>query len=222
MTAVRKLLILIALVLIAAIGWGAVAHATTGPSGQDRGIILFVGDSNITLSSEQIDWALSWTGGHHDRPYIPVLASTVGASLRDDPHGDFWQTRLSLILARVHPSAVVVDLGINDTAFPGTPTSRGYAAYGTKVAWLLSLLPGVPVLWTNLPCRIEPVDRQAGCAAVNAALAQAPGLTVVNWSGRASSHPAWIDSAGEGVHLTTVGQTAYAGLVVGALDRKFS
>jgi hypothetical protein len=63
----------------------------------------------------------------------------------------------------VHPSAWVVDLGINDAVEPGAPTRRGYARYGTKIDWLMHLLGSTPVLWSNLPCTIEPTNRRVGC-----------------------------------------------------------
>ena len=87
--------------------------------------------------------------------------------LADNPaSADYWQIRLPQVLAAVQPDVILIELGINDTDRPGTVTTTGYAAYGQKINWLLNLLPmGVPVLWSNLPCALEPVaavDRLCG------------------------------------------------------------
>ena len=63
------------------------------------------------------------------------------ARLRALSQRDFWKVRLAQSLARVSPDGIVVDLGINDTVSPGTATSKGYAAYGAKIDWLMRLLP---------------------------------------------------------------------------------
>ena len=116
-------------------------------------------------------------------------------------------------LADLHVSGVVLNLGINDTVSPGNGLDQGYANYDAKIDWLLGELPVVPVVWSNLPCHLEPPARATGCAVVNAALARAEGrwtnLTVADW---ASAAPAHAIPPGD-VHLTYKGALAWAEFV---------
>jgi lysophospholipase L1-like esterase len=223
-------------VFVLVLGSGAAvatyAAANSASNAQVRGVVLFVGDSNVTLSAGQIVAATTWQM-HFNNGYIPVLASRVGASIRSEDclvakgcHTDnYWQIRLRALFKRVHPNAIVNNLGINDTAFLGTPTTRGYAAYSAKIDWFMGLLPkGVPVFWTNLPCSIEPRSRLVGCRHVNAALTQAtkrwPNLVVINWAAAADAHHEWMTSHGTspGVHYTITGDSKWTNLVVKTLD----
>ena len=222
----------IALALVGAVAVTGYAAANSASNAQLRGVVMFVGDSNVTLSSAQIVAETTWET-HLDDGYVPVLAARVGASIRTPDcmvaqgctTDNYWQIRLAALLGSVHPNAIVNNLGINDTAALGTPTTRGYAAYGAKIDWFMGLLPkGVPVFWTNLPCTIEPKNRLTGCRTVDAALAAAtkrwPDLVDVNWAGTADSHPDWMIFQGTSpeVHYTTTGDANWASLVVKTLD----
>jgi len=148
---------------------------------------------------------------------IVVNVSRSGAAIRSH-RGAFWRSRLTALKAAVAVDAYVIDLGINDTSQPGTPTTIGYAAYGQKIDWLLDqLTSSVPVVWSNLPCAIEPAKLAAACATVNDALAAArsrhPNLTVADWAATANSHPDWIT----GIHYTSRGFVEYARLVARTL-----
>lgn len=206
---IRRIALLLT-VTLAVTGIG-VAYAVTSP-GASHGVILFVGDSNITLGAGQIEMAAT-AGPHHNDPYIPVFASTIGATTADA----IWPARLATVLGQVHPDAVVVDLGINDAV-------NGYVNYAAKIDTLLAQLGNVPVLWTNLPCTIEQRSTRHGCTIINAALAASvhthSNLTVLNWAAQANPHPAWISPVAPAVHLTVVGRTAWAALVVTALDAR--
>jgi len=221
-----------AFALVCGVTVASYATVNTATNAQLRGVVLFVGDSNVTLSSAQIVAETTWET-HLDDGYVPVLAARVGASIRTPDcivvkgctTYNYWQIRLAALLKRVHPNAIVNNLGINDTASLGTPTTRGYAAYGAKIDWFMRLLPpGVPVLWTNLPCTIEPKSRLVGCRDVDGALAAAtkrwPDLIDVNWAGTADSHPDWMIFQGTTpeVHYTTIGDANWARLVVKMLD----
>ena len=129
----------------------------------------------------------------------------------------------------MHPDAYVVDLGVNDTAEPGTATGPGYADYGAKIDWLLQVLGPVPVYWSNLPCRIEPAARLAGCTVVDAALTGATArhhnLIVIDWARVADTHRDYLGATTHGfgnVHLTDPGAKAWAGLVARTLDARFA
>jgi lysophospholipase L1-like esterase len=211
----------------------AVGQAFTADGHNDhvRGVVLFVGDSNITLGAATIDWDLTWNS-HNDNGYVPVLASRVGAGIRTpdclDPTGcstdDYWQVRLGELFGKVQPDAIVNDLGINDAISPGTLTTPGYENYGQKIDWFMSLVPHtIPVLWTNLPCPIEPPDRP-GCADVNYFLSLATtrwsNLVLVDWASVARLHPDYMLDP-TNVHLSDAGHKAWADTVTAALDARF-
>jgi hypothetical protein len=198
-----------------------------------RGVVVVIGDSNVVESATSFTNTLS----NRDNGYVPVLfAHDRGAIRETDCQAteqtnqpcttyDFWKIRLQEGLPKIDGDAFVIELGVNDTASPGTPTTTGYSGYDGKVDYLMALLPSdKPVLWTNLPCPIEPSSRQRGCAAVNAALAAAsarwPNLTVLDWEAAAGNHTEWLTAPGD-VHYKRVGQDAWSGLVVAALDARF-
>jgi hypothetical protein len=198
--------------------------------GADRvpAAVTLVGDSNITLGSTQIAIALT----QRDSPYAVVDLARGSTTIRssDCPLGvltcatyNFWRTRLVEANARIASDAYVVDLGINDTSGPGSPTGRGYAGYPAKIDWMMRLFAGKPVFWTNLPCALEPHARAVGCAVVNASLAAAtrrwPNLRLINWARVADAHPGYM-TAGD-IHYRTGGDLAWATTVARALDRTF-
>jgi hypothetical protein len=121
--------------------------------------------------------------------------------------------------------SLVNDLGINDTGKLGTATTPGYADYGQKIDWFMNSVGGKPVLWTNLPCAIEPPARLDACRQVNYALWFAPwrwpNLTVLYWNKVANSHPEYMAAPGEEVHYSVAGQWAWSKFVVDALDDRF-
>lgn len=215
----------VALALVA--GSCGSAHAENVPDvARVRAAIMFVGDSNVGFALTQIGFDLT----QEDAPFMVVDVARSGISLRspDCAHcpNDFWKVRLAQALQRVSPDGFVIDLGVNDTVSPGTPTSKGYAAYAAKIDWLMRLLPASkPVWWTNLPCRIEPAERAVGCAAVNAALAAAAhrwrNLTILDWASTADAHPSYLRRNLDGIHLSPAGAQAWAGLVSRALNSRF-
>lgn len=225
----RLTVVLLALLLTA----GAVgAGALTTSNAKTRGVVLFVGDSNITLGAAAINWMLTWQE-HPNNGYVPVLAPRVGSAIRTpdclDPNDcttfDYWRLKLATILSKVDADAIVNNLGINDTARPGTNTTPGYDNYGLKIDWFMNLVGGKRVLWTTLPCVIEPESRLTGCRMVNHALVRArdrwPNLTVVLWNEVANSHPEYMASPGKDVHYSAAGAAAWSRLVVAALDARF-
>jgi len=207
-----------------------VAFATPTSTGVPRGTVVFLGDSNEVLSGTALDLDLL------DRPngYVVVNVARPGATIRFGdcarrvpcPTYNFWKARVAGTLATVRPDVWIVDLGINDTVGPGTAGSPGFANYGDKIDWLMHLLGDVPVLWTNLPCKAEPSSRSAGCNAVNAALAHAPGrhtnLDVLRWDAVANPHPEYLGAPPAGVHLTAAGAAAWSALVTHRLDAMFT
>src|SRR5262249_43275710 len=152
----------------------------------------------------------------------PVLASRVGASIRTydclDPTGctttDYWKTKLASLAGKVVPDAIVNNLGVNDTLQMGQPTTPGYNAYDQKIDWFMALADGRPVLWTNLPCTIEPPNIVAACNLIDSELAAAaarwPNLTVLDWNLASAGHTEYMQSPGTDVHYSTIGNAAWA------------
>jgi hypothetical protein len=188
-----------------------------------RGVIPIIGDSNVVLGANHI------THGMADRSngYVPVMFATSASGIKTSDCAsscatyNFWGIRLGEGLAKVQSDALVVELGVNDANEPGTADGPGYLNYDAKIDYLMGLLPSdKPVLWTNLPCTIEPPGVVAGCAVVNTALASASArwsnLTVLDWFTASTGHPEYIKT--NDVHYTAAGYIAWTDFVVDALD----
>jgi hypothetical protein len=136
-----------------------------------------------------------------------------------------WQTKIQDTAGVSDADAYVVDLGINDTLSPDDALSVGYSHYPMKIDWLMRLFGNKPVLWTNLPCEIEPPERQTGCAVVNWTLAMAterwPNLTILRWRRVAIAHPEWVAGSFANIHLWPAGLQAWTSLVKDALEQQF-
>src|SRR5207237_10657568 len=136
----RRIFVLLGSVVIAV---GTLA----GCNAHVRGVIVFIGDSNGVRSAQAITDQLS----DRDNGYVPALFVRAGAAIRSPDckafdrgcidAWDFWGIRLNEGLRKIQSDAFVVELGINDTISPGTPTTRGYSSYNCKIDYLMSLLP---------------------------------------------------------------------------------
>lgn len=183
---------------------------TDGSQGPSRERVLFLGDSNLFLARGRVLDRASEAG------FVAFAAAKIGMGVRV---GDYWAERLAE--ARAHfpdPEVYVLNLGVNDATKPHAK-GHGYGAYPAKIDWLLGLLGGRPVYWTNVPCAIEPPQWWTGCAIVNQALDDAqdrwPNLTVLDWAGAANSHPEYVGPAD--VHYTEAGLAAWTAFVVDAI-----
>jgi hypothetical protein len=125
------------------LGSGVIAVGTlAGCNAHVRGVIVFIGDSNGVRSAQAITDQLS----DRDNGYVPALFVRAGAAIRSPDckafdrgcidAWDFWGIRLNEGLRKIQGDAFVVELGINDTISPGTPTTRGYSSYGGKIDYL--------------------------------------------------------------------------------------
>jgi hypothetical protein len=205
--------------------------ASAGPvdSGHVRAVLTFVGDSNESLTATSIELTL----GDGDQPYASVFLSRPGAVIRtgDCSKGtvcathDFWRRRIGDAGEKIESDGFVVNLGINDTLTPGSPTGPGYAQYGVKIDWLMPLFEGKPVWWTNLPCSIEPARNATGCRVVNTSLAAArgrwPNLVIIDWAAAARGHRGFLLNGADRLHLSGYGQGKWCQLVKQAVDGYF-
>ena len=217
---------------IVLVGAAAVGAPLTSGNASTRAVVLFVGDSNVTLAAQNIDWVLTWDT-HSDNGYVPVMASRVGATIRTydcvDPTGctttDYWRTKLASLAGKVVPDVIVNNLGVNDARLAGGLETPGYSNYGKKLDWFMALTEGRQVLWTNLPCTIEPPELLTACRLINyqlgLAVARWPNLTVLDWNFASSGHAEYMASPGINVHYSSIGAQAWANYVVGALDQRF-
>jgi len=216
---------------------------TTGAAGV-RAVVAIVGDSNVSLGGRWLVWDLTRGSGglvtadHLDDNYVPVFVARSGAGIRAPdcaaratscPTDDFWKHKLRATFARVHVDAVVTDLGINDAFAPGTADTAGYNDYAAKIDYFMRLMPpNIKVLWTNLPCDIEPTSLRTGCNEVDRALDSAPArwknLRVLDWASEADHRASFMDSnvpSDLRVHYSDAGSRAWAAFVTRALDRDF-
>jgi lysophospholipase L1-like esterase len=221
-----KLAVLVAVLLVLGVYEG-VSAATPKPT---TTIPAFVGDSNVLLATSALAEQFVLRGDSY--PF--VIVARVGSGLRFSSCADgaepcatneYWRTHLAALRAKVKPDVYVVNLGINDTVAPGTATTPGYFGYAKKIDDFLALLGNRPVLWTNLPCIIEPAERRAGCNVVNAALraapARHPNLTLLDWATIANPHPGYMATFLGGVHYTPTGYAAWTKLVASTLESRF-
>jgi hypothetical protein len=228
----RRLAILIAVFTITTTVAQAAPLYDVATDAAIRSTVLFIGDSNITRGATEITQVLTV---RVDGAHLPVLGSKPGMGVRGygpecaSAHcasSEYWALRIPQMLASVTPSVIVVNLGINDALAVGTPTSVGYGAYAAKIDWLMSQVPAtVAVLWTNLPCALEPTNYVTGCKAINTQLNLArprhPNLTVLNWNSIATNHHEYMGGAGVAPHYTSAGYAAWAKFVNTALDSRF-
>ncbi len=225
---VNKKLLIIVLSFITIISFtSAAVYAITTKNAHNRGVIALVGDSNMTFASAKIVWEFNWLQ-HTFNGYTPLFMTYVGSGIRtpdciNNPcsTNNFWQIKFSETWAKVKPDLVVVNLGINDAKYIGTSSTIGYSYYGQKIDWLMQKMPiGKKVIWTNLPCNLEPPEYLNGCLYINNSLNQAknrwPNLIILDWASIANEHPEYMTS--NNIHYSTYGQAAYAKLVVDKLD----
>jgi len=215
------------------------------PDGKEgmRAFVAVVGDSNIALGGRALVRDLTRGTGsvlnadHLSGAYVPLFVAASGAGIRAPcpaatkacATDNFWAAKLGATFARARVDAVVSNLGINDAFVRGTPTTTGYAGYDGKIDYFMELVPSsAVVLWSNLPCAIEPSGVRVGCEAINRALADAPArwrnLQVVDWAATAGTRSSYIDQdapARYRVHYSDAGYAAWSRMVKGALDAEF-
>jgi hypothetical protein len=203
-------------------GRGA-APSSAGPA---RAVVALVGDSNVVRARPAIADALV----NRPSPYKIVDLASVGTSIRTEDCRrftpcttfNFWQSRIAQARAGARPDAFVVDLGVNDAAVTSNSVQR---VYRENIDWLMRLIGPAPVVWTNVPCKLEPpslVDPGL-CRSMNAALRAAPArwpnLAVLDWAAIAEPRRDFMQIGTN--HYSETGQIEWARFVARELDRKF-
>jgi hypothetical protein len=120
------------------------------------------------------------------------------------------------------PTALQLIATLGDELGPTVIMSVGYndafGQYQQNVDAAVAALHAAGVehiLWMTLHVTPDHTSYLAMNAAIEAAAAQDPALTVVDWNAYAGDHPEWFQ--GDGVHLTGDGPRAMAGLLHASL-----
>jgi len=114
------------------IGFTGVVQASSGDNAGTRGIIAFVGDSNMELVDGQIGAQLA-NHTHFSNSYVPILLHHSGSGIRTSDCVDntcrtynYWNLKLTPLWPKLDVDAIVVNLGINDAGVQGGPVGPGY------------------------------------------------------------------------------------------------
>lgn len=197
----RRALVLLSLPLLVLFLWAVPAAASA-----DGRTVLLIGDSIAQSISDDartsfdgwnvITLGVGGTGLTHGTP-----AWQMGATFD-------WQTQLAEMDAQYDPDVVVIVLGTNDVF----SVEQG-EDYNPQVARLLSATDAPRVYWADIASHTADPLRNYAATQINAALAaeDREGFEVVPYDEQVSRDPVnlWED----GLHLSTTGQAAFAGLI---------
>lgn len=195
--------------MVAAMVAALAATPAVGSSGS------IAGQSRVTLISDSVAASISFDPGA-----VEALAQGVDLFLEPgqgrtlggpSPQGGIAPpTALELIasLGRTLGPTVIVDVGANDV-------SSDYAANLGRALDELHAAGVVRVLWVTLHESPAHSGNATMNAAIEAAAASRPGVTVVDWNGYSAGHPEWF--AADDVHLAGDGPRALARLLHQAL-----
>lgn len=100
------------------------------------------------------------------------------------------------------PSVIIVHLGTNGPIDPSACDAVTRLAGTSRRVFLLTL-------WVPRPWEVP------NNAIIDACAGTEPRVNVIRWHDRSVGHPGWF--AGDGYHLTPLGQRSYAAIVVGAV-----
>lgn len=179
------------------VGWqDSAATSTTGAAPE----ALVVGDSILHQALDEVRSALRVAG------WQPTVLARPGSSIQA------WPQDVCRAVARVGPSAAVVELGTNNC------TRGSSCMIDDAIDEIMASLDGVGrVIWLNVQ---QAPDYPEGAEQVNAALQRAatrwPTLKIADFSAAFRDRPRL--HIPDGVHLSKMGQKAFAGYVLEALE----
>jgi lysophospholipase L1-like esterase len=121
---------------------------------------------------------------------------------------------VSAILANQSPDLWVIALGTNDVG-----ARQSLADMRSDMSSVLNLIPSqVPVVWVDLWIRDQHDQIVAGNEMIASMIAARPGSVVVDWYSHGDDDGV---IAGDGVHLTQLGQRLFAASIAAFIDGLF-
>ena len=191
-----------------------IAAPAASPTAPTRAVPASRQLPRVTLISDSVAGAIAFDTGAK-----AILAEGIdlflepGAGRRlggENPAGGALPTALQLIGMLGHRlgPTVIMCIGYNDF-------SDQYAEYLSAALDALAGAGVRHVLWVTLHVSPDHTSRAAMNAAIEAAAATDPAVTVVDWNAYSSSHPEWFQP--DGAHLIGAGPRAMARLLHASL-----
>jgi hypothetical protein len=185
----------LAFLLVAIAGCSNGGSAGIAPSSNKH--VLVIGDSNVFISTKEIDQQL------RDGGFEPVVQGIPGFGVKDYP--EYWSTSIPE-LVKEHPAVVVVALDTNDSFLP-----RTIAKFDENFDAIMQAIGRREVIWiTHVDHRIGPTPN--GPAELNekirAATARWKNLVILDMTPFIEAHPNVIGV--DTLHFTPYGIEQYA------------
>jgi hypothetical protein len=188
--------------------------AMAGPAAAGAGDVVVIGDSLLTLSTDELQpklQALGWTSHIDGVNSSGLTPGTVVATGRD------WPVALAQAEQAYDPAVVVIVLGTNDAE----PVSAG-EPYGPLVDSLLATTDARRVLWADCSTHTAVATRNQGCTIINGVLnAKAPGrqgFEVIPYDAEVVGDPNWDTT--DTVHPGVYSQNDFAQLIADRVGPK--
>jgi hypothetical protein len=186
--------------------------------------LLFVNDSVTNGAAEEIITRFNAKKeADPEGRYAPNFGSSEpGAGLLSIPFlppervDEWWTTHLASVLQHVNPEVVIVELGYNDCGQLAAAVDPA-ATYAAAIdRFMGNLPPDKPVHWVTMQDaqNLSTCDETVN-AALNDAVARWTNLSIFDFGAFMVGHPEWTN---DGIHLSGLGQFAYAGFLQGELD----
>lgn len=159
--------------------------------------VLVIGDSNVFISTHEIDRQL------RDGGFEPVVQGIPGFGVKDYP--EYWSTSIPE-LVKEHPAVVVVALDTNDSFLP-----RTIAKFDANFDAIMKAIGHREVIWiTHVDHRIGPTPNGPAVlnAKIRAATARWKNLVILDMTPFIDKHPKVIGV--DTLHFTPYGIEQYA------------
>ena len=188
--------------------------AMAGPAAAGQGDVVVIGDSLLTLSTDELAPKLQGLGwiSHIDGVNGSGLTpGTVVATGRD------WQLALAQAEQDYDPGVVVIVLGTNDAE----PVNGG-VSYRPLMDSLLATTDAARVLWANCSTNTAIPERNSGCTLINGELnakaTEQAGFEVVPYNEEVVGDPLWDTT--DTVHPGPYAQNDFAQLIADRVGPK--
>jgi lysophospholipase L1-like esterase len=188
--------------------------AMAGPAAAGNGDVVVVGDSLVTLSTDELEPKLRGLG------WIPHIQGVNGSGLTAGTvvaTGTDWHLALAQAEQDHDPRVVVIVLGTNDAE----PVNAGHP-YKPLVDSLAATTDAPRVLWANCSTHTAVPERNAGCTIINGDLnakaTERTGFEVLPYDEEVVTDPSW-DST-DTVHPGPYAQNDFAQLIADRVGPK--